>query len=51
MRKVAVSWDKLEETLKASGVLLEDDKTIERIAGVTLKKPRVLLIFTEEVKK
>lgn len=50
MRKVEVSWNKLEEALRASGILLEDDKTVEKIEGVTLKKPKVLLILTREVR-
>ena len=49
MRKIEIPWDKLEETLKASGVLMEDDRTTEEIEGVTLAKPKVLLIFTKEV--
>jgi len=50
MRKIEIPWDELEETLKASKVLMEDDKTTEKIEGVTLAKPRVLLVFTKEVK-
>ena len=50
MRKVEVSWNTLEKSLKASGVLMEDDKHVEKIDGVTLAKPRILVVFTKEVK-
>ncbi len=51
MRKIEVPWDKLEETLRASGILWEGDKTTERTDGVMLTKPRVVLIFTKRVKR
>ncbi len=51
MRKIRINWDDLEKMLKNSGVVMEDDKTIERIKEVTLVKPRVILVHTEEIKK